>query len=230
MLRTIRLMGAIGVLSACSLVIPQALASNTARYSVTVTNLTQGQTLTPLLLVTHRNRVRLFELGRAASAELVALAEEGDVGPLEALLANESAVSHVINAVNVLGPPPASLLGPGESVTHEIRGFHQGGKLSLAAMFIPTNDAFAAIDSVRLPRAGREVSYVGFAYDAGSEVNDQLCTSIPGPFCPPNSPGMGADENGVVHVHAGIHEVGDLDPAEYDWRNPVIRVHIERVR
>jgi hypothetical protein len=32
-----------------------------------------------------------------------------------------------------------------------------------------------------------------------------------------------------VHLHSGIHGVGDLDPSVRDWRNPVIQVTIERI-
>jgi len=98
-------------------------------------------------------------------------------------------------------------------------------------MFVPTNDAFAALNGVRLPSGRRELTYYGLAYDAGTEVNDQLRTPIPA-FCPPDpdAAATDTDENGVVHVHSGIHEIGDLSPADYDWRNPTIRVVIKRVR
>ncbi|MGH8621200.1 MAG: hypothetical protein ACRET3_03595 [Burkholderiales bacterium] len=37
------------------------------------------------------------------------------------------------------------------------------------------------------------------------------------------------DEEGYVHIHAGIHGIGDLPPEVRDWRNPVARVAIRRV-
>jgi len=40
------------------------------------------------------------------------------------------------------------------------------------------------------------------------------------------SPGIGGE--GFVHIHAGIHGIGDLLPARYDWRNPVAKVVIQR--
>jgi hypothetical protein len=47
-------------------------------------------------------------------------------------------------------------------------------------------------------------------------------------------PGGGAqaqgDEEGVVHIHAGIHGIGDLDESERDWRNPAAIISIRRVR
>ena len=31
-------------------------------------------------------------------------------------------------------------------------------------------------------------------------------------------------------VHGGIHGIGDLDPATYEWRNPVAHVEVVRVK
>ena len=36
-------------------------------------------------------------------------------------------------------------------------------------------------------------------------------------------------EEGFVHVHSGIHGVGDLDEAARDWRNPVARIVVRRL-
>jgi hypothetical protein len=38
----------------------------------------------------------------------------------------------------------------------------------------------------------------------------------------------GAEE--YVHIHSGIHGIGDLDPAEFDWRNPVATIRIQKVK
>jgi hypothetical protein len=46
-------------------------------------------------------------------------------------------------------------------------------------MLNPTNDSFVALNNVRLPRFGR--TYTAIAYDAGSEINDELCVNIPSP-------------------------------------------------
>ena len=37
---------------------------------------------------------------------------------------------------------------------------------------------------------------------------------------------LGNDKEGFIHVHAGIHGIGDLIEAERDWRNPVARIAI----
>jgi Spondin_N len=195
---------------------------------VTVTNLTRGQQFTPILLASHRAEVRLFELGEPASPGLQTLAEEGNVAPLTEAL---RALPGVLAVTSSTG-----LLDPGASVTIRVETHGAFDHVSLAAMLIPTNDGFFAVNGARVPHSSREPNALtSVAYDAGSERNDELCSSIPGPFfveC--GGPGGGAatsgDEEGYVHVHAGIHGIGDLDAAERDWRNPVAHIRIRHVR
>jgi hypothetical protein len=66
------------------------------------------------------------------------------------------------------------------------------------------------------------------AYDAGSEANTELCEHIPGPPCG-NQARMLTGAEGFVHVHRGIHGVGDLNEAAMDWNNPVVKVVIEKM-
>ncbi len=37
------------------------------------------------------------------------------------------------------------------------------------------------------------------------------------------------EEEDYVHVHAGIHGIGNLPAADRDWRNPVAQITIQRV-
>ena len=63
--------------------------------------------------------------------------------------------------------------------------------------------------------------------DAGSEENNELCESIPGPGCANVTAGNIRSFNGegFVHVHRGFFGIGDLLPQQqYDWRNPMVRV------
>ena len=198
-----------------------------AHYAVTVTNITRGQTFTPILVATHKAGVRLFELGQPASAELATLAEEGMTAPLEALLSGMPGVKDVQSS--------GALLPPGESVTIMVRTQGTFDRVSLASMLIPTNDGFFALNGVEGPRGRAVMTLISPAYDAGSERNDERCMSIPGPFfaeC--GGPGGGVmavgGEEGYVHIHAGIHGIGDLVAADRDWRNPVARITIQRMR
>lgn len=196
-------------------------------YEVTITNLTRGQRFTPILVASHRAGVKLFEFGQPASAELEALAENGATDPFKATLGNNP---HVLDVTDTGG-----LLDPGKSVTVQVKTNGRFDHLSVASMLIPTNDAFFALNGVAGPNGGQTRTLYSGAYDSGSERNDENCASIPGPFfaeC--GGPGGGGapdgDEEGFVHVHAGIHGIGDLTAAERDWRNPVARIVIRQVR
>lgn len=195
-------------------------------YEVTVTNITYQQQFTPLLLATHQPTIALFALfafGAPASSGLRTLAEEGNVAPLKSALDASPEVEQTV-AGN-------SLLDPGKSISFRIQGNPWRDKLSLAAMLIPTNDAFVALNAVALPTSS--ATHTALAYDSGTEVNDELCASIPGPmFAECGGPGGGAavgGGEGFVHVHRGIHGVGQLIAANRDWRNPVARITIRRV-
>lgn len=218
----------------------RALAQDSGQlFEVTVINLTQGQRFTPVLVATHRKGLNLFELGRASSPQLEILAEDGDTAPLTALLLGMPEVLDVTDSGSLL---PMGLLSPGSSVTLSVRTRGAFDHISVAAMLIPTNDAFFAVNGVAGPKGNKMLSLVSPAYDAGTERNDEICRpgdpkgSIPGPDCmtPPPS-GLGTAENFVVHIHSAIHGVGggvptsNLNPATRDWRNPVAKITIRRV-
>jgi hypothetical protein len=208
--------------TACLTLCGAALA---AEWHVEVTNVTPGQSFTPILAVAHYPPVRLFELGEAASEGIAILAEGGDTAPLTAELQGVRGVG----PIQTIG----GLLGPGETRAFTVNG-RIGQNLSVAAMLIPTNDTFFAVDSVTLPVSGKRV-VKALAYDAGSEVNDQNCANIPGPRCggEGTSPAPQPSDEGFVHVGNGFHDLGDapgvLAPAHYDWNNPVAIVTIRRV-
>jgi hypothetical protein len=196
------------------------------RFAVTITNLTRGQQFTPILVASHRTGVRLFEVGEAASTELAIVAEEGNTAPLAALLGSNPRVLDV----QVGG----GLLDPGQSKTVIVGTRGSFDRVSVAAMLIPTNDGFFALNGVEGPEGRQTLVLSSPAYDAGSEVNDERCASIPGPFfieC--GGPGGGAavsgGEEGFVHIHAGMHGIGDMDVSQRDWRNPVARITIRRI-
>ena len=199
--------------------------ASAAEYEVTVTNLTRGQQFTPILVATHQAGVRLFELGSPASPQLKTLAEQGNVGPMTALLLGNPEVRAVVNS--------GALLNPGQSVTQRVSTRGGFDNVSVAAMLIPTNDGFFAVNDLEGPNGQEAITVFSPAYDAGTERNDELCASIPGPnFIECEGPGGGGAPGGgegYVHIHAGIHGIGNLHPALRDWRNPVAKITIRRV-
>ncbi len=214
--RALALLGVAGTLAIGG----PAVAEDDASYEVTITNLTRGQFFTPFLVVSHKPGIRLFTLGEAASGELESLAEGGDIAPFVAALDGNPDIGDIATGDGVLPP--------GQSVTLTVSVDEDFRRISLAAMLVPTNDAFVALDSVRAPKGRKFTARLALAYDAGTEANDESCDSIPGP---PFVCAGGTDSpegEGYVHVHAGIHGIGDLHADARDWRNPVAQVTIRR--
>jgi hypothetical protein len=189
---------------------------------VTITNITKGQTFTPIMVAVHKPGVHIFELGASASVELEQLAEGGSTAPLEAALLANPLVKTAVDT--------GAALPPGQSVTITVPASGQFSQVSIAAMLIPTNDGFFAVDAVQTSHQ-QAITVFAPAYDAGTEMNDELCIHIPGGdgcsgegFNPSR-----AGAEGYVHIHEGIHGIGDLPATTYDWRNPVALVTITPV-
>jgi hypothetical protein len=187
-------------------------------YTVTVTNITKGEIFTPIVVASHPRGVKLFELGGSASPQLEMLAEAGATQPLAELLQSAGALD-VATASDVLPP--------GQSVTLEVAMDGRNRHVSVAAMLVPSNDAFFAVNGVAGPIGLGTLTLESPAYDAGSEDNDELCTNVPGPpfICAGQGYSPGGGE-GYVYIHPGIQGVGDLVPAAHDWRNPVASIAI----
>lgn len=190
-------------------------------YRITITNLTPGQPIAPVMAATHRAGLSFFSPGGAPSPELASLAEAGDGGPMAAALL---AMPGFRDAQ--VGPGPTL---PGQTATMTVQAHDQQDHLSVGAMLGNTNDAFIALRDVGLPKGRDPVAYLADAYDAGSETNDESCSTVPGPACggaalSPEDPG-----EGFVHIHNGVHGIGGLVASWHDWRNPAARIVVTRV-
>ncbi len=196
--------------------------------SVTVTNLTDNVYLTPILVVGHGERdSAMFTEGQAASKALQAVAEGGSLSLMIAKFDGEQQV--IVN-------PADGLLGPGNSVSFELDESAQ--RFSLIAKILPTNDGFVAVDNAAVERGSINL----FAYDAGTEANDE---SITGGGAP-NTPGIPADPTGlgdalatgisgvtaegIVQKHAGIQggEGSAFTVANNAWSGPIATVTITK--
>ena len=206
-------------------------------YRVTVENFTGGQALTQPMVATHKRRLRLFKLGRTASAELQALAENGDAAPLLTLLSGDKRVSDL--AIGDTGPlVPES--DPGstsfKSSVNIVIGANEKFKFfSIASMLACTNDGFTGLTRVKLPTNGTGVFFPD-AFDAGTEVNTEdfadlvpVCQSLLGV----TSPDAGTEvtnpalaQGGRIARHPGVKGGDDLDPAIHGWSGSVSRVTV----
>jgi hypothetical protein len=193
-------------------------------YEIVVENLTpatgegSSQPFSPPVLATHRGNFHMFRPGTIASDELAAIAEDAVSGPMIDLLENSSKVFDIVAG--------DAVILPGGEARFEIQTAGGSRDLSAVFMLVNTNDAFGGLDGVRLPIRGEKVFYVR-AYDAGSELNSELASDIPGPCC--GSPGEGTPTHERIARHAGIAGGADLDPAVYGWTEPVAKLTIRRV-
>ncbi|MBT8145754.1 MAG: spondin domain-containing protein [Gammaproteobacteria bacterium] len=213
---------AVGTLILSSSILAQGNSIHEATYEVTFTNVTSGIYFTPLIVATHTEDSAFFEPGQPPSQPLADLAEGGATMPL-AMALDDAGVAGDIQFTE------GGLIGPGESRTVVIQAsLRHYNRLSLAGMLLPTNDSFVAINALPLDKQLQQTQVYALAYDAGSEANDELCANIPGPQCggEPFSLGLG---EGFVHISSGIQGAGDLDPAQYDWRNPVAAITVVRI-
>lgn len=208
-------------------------------YRVTVQNLTEGQALTPPVIATHAYGFRFFTVGQAAGPELQAIAENGNSGPMNALLSADSRVLSIAESSE--GPlVPAS--NPGntsftDAVTLMTDADPSARFLSAVSMLICTNDGFTGFNSIPLPEGGTRVLLTS-GYDAGTEMNTEDYADLVPPcqaLFAVTSGKMGTDqsnpalaENGVVAYHGGIQGTADL-PATRDWANPVAKITITSV-
>ena len=198
-------------------------------YTVTVTNITRGQIISPSVVYTHDRRAEpLFALGGAASDELAQLAEDAVIQPLIDALNNDSMVQDVQVIFGEVDGAPGPIL-PGESASVTVQAASRSSEVTVAGMLVSTNDAFFALQGERVSIFSKMKSRLVPAYDSGTEANTEMCEHIPGPPCGNELVRVTDGAEGYVYIHPGIFGSGALT-AEHDWNNPVAMVTIERVK
>ncbi|TOE84224.1 hypothetical protein CGJ34_09190 [Vibrio parahaemolyticus] len=200
------------------------------RYTVNVENLTANQPMSPLAVLTHNSNFQLFEIGQSASVELEHLAEGGSNAELIALMNSDDNVYQGVSGNGLLLP------GSSDEVTITVNP-HRYGYLSLASMLVNTNDAFVGETGLSLKSLAVGDSYEMNmnVWDSGTELNDELAATIPGPAG--GGEGFNStrnDMNDAVALHAGVisHDDGLADStlsANHRFLNPGAKVTITRV-
>lgn len=213
-------------------------SASAAELSIKVTNLTHGIAFTPLLVASHDADTHLFRSGQAASPALQKMAEGGQIADLAAQIDAAGG--------NKVANPHGGLLMPGITTNAFTLDTKTDTHLSLTAMLLPTNDAFAGTDAWKIPTAAGTYTFTVNAYDAGTEANNELFVAgagAPGQLGIPafpvgtagtNGTGLSAeDTNKMIHIHPG--NVGDamadggksdLNNTVHRWLNPVLRVTV----
>ena len=220
-------MGAVAaVLALAAVAALPAAGQQNVTYNVTIENLTSGQPFTPPVVAAHTSGLDAFEVGQAASAEVQAIAENGNNDPLVALLGGSAAV---LDSASGTGP-----VKPGESATITVAA-PAGSLLSVVFMLICTNDGFSGVDSMALPASGSE-TVDRDAYDAGTENNTEDFADIVPPCqdligVSSGDAGTGESnaalaEGGVITAHSGIQGGTDLTVSDHGWTDPVARITV----
>lgn len=184
----------------------------TSQVTVTVESLVpeNGTRLTPVWVGFHNGQFQTFEGGETASPGLEAIAEDGNPAPLsqEFLDSGYGTVDGVVGG----------LIAPGSTVSESFTLDPNAGDsryLNYAAMILPSNDTFIANEDGRAIAVFDESGiFVGAnfvvpgaaAYDAGTEVNDELPANTA--FFGQQTPDTGADEGGVVTLSNGFLPAG----------------------
>ncbi len=219
-------------LSACSdsdsmteMVTPPPVMSNQI-YTVTVTNLTANQPMSPVALMMHSSNTSAWQTGVAASLALETLAESGDSSLLAAMNGADGLTSG------------QGLLMPGMKESIELSAASGTvDSLSILTMLVNTNDAFAGVNNVNLTQMSlnERVTLSSIAYDAGTEKNTEAKGTIPGPA--DGGEGFNAlrDDVDRVHAHPGIISADDgltdsVLNASHRFDNPVLSISIERTQ
>lgn len=213
--------------------------SHAAELDISIQNLTKGMSYTPFIVAGHGSNYHFFKAGEQATPALQAMAEGGDISGLTAAAAAANAV--------VVENPNGGILAPGAATPVFSINTGSNEYLSIAAMLLPTNDAFAGLDSWHIPTQAGTYTLNLNAYDAGTEANNELLDTTnggaPGNLGIPAAPQGDAGANGTgvsdtssndkVHIHPGalgdFNSTGgqsDLDATIHRWLNPVVRVTV----
>jgi hypothetical protein len=182
--------------------------------------------LSPGAFAVHASEAHLYTVGQAASAGLEAIAEDGNPGVLVGDVTGNEGVRHVEVFNTPDGASAPGPIGPGGSYSFAFDA-RPGDRLSLASMYIQSNDLFYGFDPAGLalfgtdgtPVRGDVTSQVAL-FDAGTEVDEEPGIGL-NQAIRQAEPDTGTDENGkVVRVN------GSNGGFTYPTEDQIIRITI----
>jgi hypothetical protein len=229
----------VGLVVAAILPGASAGAPELSTYRVTLENLTSGQPFSPPVAATHQKSIHMFEVGRPASDELAAIAQDGNEVPMAELFSTSGKATQVVDVGRPLTRRGTTVGSFTDTATFEIAAA-PGDRFSIATMLICTNDGFLGLDAVKLPKQGSEAFFLN-GYDGGREQNTEQsvdmvdpCSAL-GPTVLPGDPDGNEDAAvatipaELIHHHPNIQGNGELSVAQHGWTDPVAKVTIERL-
>lgn len=199
-------------------------------YRITLTNITANQPLSPATVILHKSGYHLWQAGEMASVALEKLAEGGS---------NTDVLTEATSDTHVLvSKSGTAVIPPGSSQTVELEIDDANGiKITVAAMLVNTNDAFAGQVSSKIANLawGESFNMHVPVWDAGTEANTESAGTIPGPA--DGGEGFNASRTGdvdFVSIHQGA--ISDADGLassvlneSHRFNNPGALLHVERI-
>lgn len=194
-------------------------------YTVTLTNLTYAQPLSPVGVVLHADS-KMWMVGQKSSVALEKLAEGGD---------NTDFISDSAALAAISGD---GVILPGTETSIAVSTNDRNATFFTAAtMLVNTNDAFSGLTGVDISTMAINdtMSWNLAVYDAGTEANTEMMGSIPGPA----DGGIGFDEArddvDFVAYHSGVVSQDDglstsVLTQAHRFDNPAIKLSITRTK
>lgn len=167
-----------------------------ATYTVTITNTTHNQPMSPPAVVIYEGDTKAWNVGYAASHGLEVLAESGS--PADFVSEAESA------SATATGD---GIVGPGASTSIQLESTKTTSlTLTLATMLVNTNDAFTGVTAWNIGQleVGESIKTLAPIYDAGTEFNDELAIYVPGPAGGGEGYSEGRETADQVTRHPGV--------------------------
>jgi hypothetical protein len=194
-------------------------------YTVSVTNLTYAQPLSPLGVILHGDS-KMWMVGDTASLALESLAEGGDntdfLGDSNALATNSG----------------DGVILPGTVSTVEINTTDRMATYFTAAtMLVNTNDAFSGLTGIDISTMAVDdiKSWNLNVYDAGTELNSEAMGTMPGPADGGTGFDAARDDVDFVGYHSGVVSQDDglsssVLTQAHRFDNPAIKLTITRTK
>jgi len=177
---------------------PAPPAPTMMSFDVSVSNTTSNQPLSPMAVVLHSNQYSAWSFGNAASMALEVLAESGS--PADVISAASGDAVFAVSA-------GTDVIPPGMMATVSLEFEEQAAvELTVITMLVNTNDAFSGMQKVDVSglEVGASMQLNAPIYDAGTEANDELAATIPGPAA--GGEGFNAErmDTNVISRHPGL--------------------------
>lgn len=194
-------------------------------YEVEIVNLTHNQPFSPLALRAHGANFKAWRIGEPASLGIEYIAEAGD---------NTEFLGRASSKKSATG---TGIIGPGETALIDLGSKETDQYLTAVTMLVNTNDAFAGVTGFDLSdlAVGDKTEVYLPIYDSGTEANDELAGTIPGPA--DSGAGFNAERNDVDYVamHPGVVGLDDgysdsVLNSSHKFDGPAAKLMVTRIK